>query len=95
MKRRESFLAPCRFCKICAKTPLAPESFYGVGLADFAQNNAIYPMYEPYVCGVIKDGSNYPLLRHDWGDPGDLRPLALEYLQAANWEFSAKQCKAR
>ena len=77
-------LGPRRFCKICIKTPQATESFYGVGIADLAWNNAIYPMYEPYVCGMIGNGAKYPLLSHDWGNPGNVCPLALGYLQVGS-----------
>ena len=47
-------LNPCRFCKVCVKTPQAPEAFYGLGISDIAWNSTIYPVDEPYVCGMMK-----------------------------------------
>ena len=33
----------CRFCKTCAKTPHAPETFYGTAMVKVAWNEVVCP----------------------------------------------------
>ena len=81
-------LNSCRFCKKCVKAPYSPETFYGKDTGRIARNRTECATDEPYSCGMMQEGTNYPLLNANWRAPGPLCPLAVEYRRAVDVEFS-------
>ena len=79
---------PCRFCKVCVKTHHAPDAFYGNVTDKTAWNKLACPREIPYSCGMLPDQCNYPIMNMNWRIPGPLFPLAVDYVNSANVEFS-------
>ena len=60
--KRIMTLNPCRFCKVCAKTSHAPETFYGTGTEKVDWNQVACQRDEPYSCGTMERVFDYPIL---------------------------------
>ena len=85
---RIATLNPCRHCKLCIKTPHAPDRFYGKEIEKAAWNCAPGPRDIPYSCGMNVEPTSYPLLDLEWRTPGPLQLKAAEYIEAADVDFS-------
>ena len=82
-------LGKCRFCNVCVKTATSPDHFNGNGAGGGAWNTVPGPREEPYSFGMQNVEVRYPLLNANWRVPGPLCPLAVEYRNAVDVDFSS------